>query len=203
MADTVPITSSSPTSENAKCFQLVSCRKCSDRFLYKLSSTDFVEIIVGIPLRGLAYKAISHVWGPHFAIEVYCQSCSSVHSIRVRSKATFENVLWLAGPGSRIWIDSLSIDQNDHSDVAAQIAVMGNIYGRAQCVSVLLPPSDRAAYEHIGELLTIAKILLDRKGQFDFNYKDSESGAGPSDGIVETGKLAKRFVNLSENFRTE
>lgn len=32
----------------------------------------------------------------------------------------------LAEPGSKIWIDNMSIDQNSYSDVAAQVAVIGD-----------------------------------------------------------------------------
>lgn len=44
-------------------------------------------------------------------------------------------------------MDNMSIDQNNQTDVATQVAVMGEIYGRAECVSVLLPESDKEAYE--------------------------------------------------------
>lgn len=62
----------------------------------------------------------------------------------------------LAGPGSTIWVDNMSIDQNDDADVAAQVAVMGDICGKAECVSVLLPESDKEAFETITNLLAMA-----------------------------------------------
>ncbi len=78
-----------------------------------------------------------------------CQKCSADHGIRIRSRSTFDNITSLAGPGSTIWMDNMSINQNDPADVAAQVAVMGEIYGRAECVSVLLPESDEEAYDTI------------------------------------------------------
>lgn len=183
--------------------QLSTCRRCSNRFSYKPSSSEAVEIIIGRPPGGLKYKAISHVWGSQFVVDMHCQSCSNIHPIRVRSKTTFENIIALAGPSSTIWIDSMSINQNDHSDVAAQVAVMGDIYGNAQCVSVLLPPSDMEAYESISELFSMAKLLLERKGQFDYNPEHEELEAGELEGIKETGKIAKRFFELAEDFQSK
>jgi hypothetical protein len=78
----------------------------------------------------------------------------------------------LVGAGTKIWIDNMFIDQSSYTDVTAQVAVMGDIYGNAQCVSVLLPPSEGEACEKIVELLSIAKTLLEQKGQFDYNSDD-------------------------------
>lgn len=107
----------------------------------------------------------------------------------------------LAGPGSTIWMDNMSIDQNNQTDVAAQVAVMGEIYGRAECVSVLLPESDKEAYETLAELLSMATMLLSRKGQFDYNPTDGDWDASGPEGIEETGAMAGRFFQLVDGFQ--
>jgi hypothetical protein len=58
------------------------------------------------------------------------------------------------------------------------------------------------ANESIAELLSMAKFLLERKGQFDFNPKDEEWEAGELGRIEETGNIAKRFFELVKRFQS-
>ncbi|KAK3367808.1 hypothetical protein B0H63DRAFT_529515 [Podospora didyma] len=93
----------------------------------------------------------------------------------------------------------MSINQNDQADVAAQVAVIGEIYGKADCVSVLLPESDKDAYETIAELLHMAVTLLSRKRLFDYKPYDSD----PEDPqLQERSTIASRFFDLVKKFQS-
>jgi hypothetical protein len=109
----------------------------------------------------------------------------------------------LSGPGSTIWLDSLSINQNDHNDVASQVAVMGDIFGKAERVSVLLPPSDEEAYQNIAEIVRIAKVLLKRKWAFDLKAGDHLGESEPDEGITATGHLVRRFFRAIEKLKVD
>ncbi|KAG7286680.1 hypothetical protein NEMBOFW57_008991 [Staphylotrichum longicolle] len=192
-----------PSEESDGSVRLAACRSCSDRFTYISSTGLAVDIVVGIPAPGGKYKAISHVWGPPFVVHMVCQQCLADHSIRIRSRSTFDNVMMLAGPGGTIWMDTMSINQEDHADIAAQVAVMGEIYGNAERVSVLLPESDTEVFDILAELLPMATTLLSRKGQFDYNLADDEWGVDGPLSITETGRIANRFLELIDTFQSK
>jgi heterokaryon incompatibility protein (HET) len=173
--------------------QLELCRSCSKDYVYNLSQDGAVTILVGIPPEGLKYKAVSHVWGQHSIVNMRCRNCSKEHHIRLRSTATFHHIMQLAGPGNSIWIDNMSIDQNNPLDISAQVAAMGDIYSKAHCVSVLLPKTDNRAYEQISGLVDIAKTLLDKRGQIQYNYDAHHIGPELTRQIKATGQLAKKF----------
>jgi len=44
------------------------------------------------------------------------------------SYLNFRRLLQFASPGTKVWLDALSINHADHTDVARQVAVMGDIY---------------------------------------------------------------------------
>lgn len=190
-------------SATVESINLDTCRACSSAYLYSVPQGGAVTIIIGIPSEDLEYKAISHVWGDYNLVDMYCKRCSTNTQIRLRSTATFRNIMALAGSGSRIWMDNMSINQNDPSDLAAQLAVMGDIYSKAACVSVLLPPSDTKAYETIAEVVAMANTLLERKGQFDYNPSDENWRPGPGEEIKATGDLARRFFESMKSFQNE
>lgn len=173
--------------------ELTSCRACSSNFTYVPKDGGPITILVGIPPQGATYKALSHVWGPYNLVEMRCETCHSNFDIRWRSKDTFLRAMELAGSGNKIWIDNMSINQDDPSDVSQQVAVMGDIYGNAQSVAVLLTGSDMPAYNKIAGILQIASTLLSRKGQFDYNLEDQDWDPALGEEIEATGELAKSF----------
>jgi Heterokaryon incompatibility protein (HET) len=132
-----------------------------------------------------------------------CNHCAAVSRINLKSIATFRHIMALAGPGSSIWLDNISIDQEDPHDVAAQISVMGDIYSRAECVFVLLPASDQEAYNIVAGIVDAAKTLVDDKWKFEYmserkNYElrrpDGKwESALSDDNIGATGVLARKF----------
>jgi hypothetical protein len=62
-----------------------------------------------------------------------------VNAVPQRQGDSFRRMMEGARPGSTVWLDNLSINQEDHNDVATQLAVMGDIYRNAKYVSVFLP----------------------------------------------------------------
>ena len=63
---------------------------------------------------------------------------------------------------SAIWLDAMSIDQNDPKDKAAQLFVVGDIYRNAETVSVLSPNSDQEAYRRLTQFGIIADAIFKR-----------------------------------------
>jgi hypothetical protein len=198
MADSVTKASSSADQNDG--IQLNSCRKCSTSFEYQLSSGGVVSISVGIPSSKAEYKAISHVWGKHGGIDMRCINCDAIYSPSLRSAESFRRLMEGAGAGSTVWLDNLSINQEDHNDVATQIAVMGDTYRNAKRVLVFLPPQDEDAYLRLAKLLELAMQLLDRKWQFDFRG-DETVGEQSAHKIQETNTLGIEFYKSIFRFR--
>jgi len=59
-------------------------------------------------------------------------------SIPMRDASKLWRIMTFVSGGSTIWLDAMSIDQNDPEDKAVQLFVMGDIYRNAETVSVLL-----------------------------------------------------------------
>ncbi|KAH7364829.1 heterokaryon incompatibility protein-domain-containing protein [Rhexocercosporidium sp. MPI-PUGE-AT-0058] len=127
------------------------CRVCSGEFTYKLPEGD-VKIICGVP-GNIVYKAISYVWGNVTQVPVQCAGCGGASEIPMESQAKFEQLMNVAEGGNTVWLDAISINQKDHQDIATQVAVMGDIYSKAECVSVVLPASDKEAFQLLANLL--------------------------------------------------
>lgn len=110
----------------------------------------------------------------------------------------------LAGPHNYVWLDNMSIDQDDAHDIAAQVAVMGDIYSKAETVSVLLPESDHKAFEILARVLPSARTLVDEKWKLKYHggtmkhelrQSDGSWKSAPKEDHVgpETSVLAKGF----------
>ena len=148
---------------------LSACRACSKEkhLTHTLPSGETVTILTAIPADGTSYKAISHVWGEVSAIGVRCRGCNAESQVRLRGVGTFHAIMNIAGASSTIWVDNLSIDQEDSGDVATQVAAMGQIYSNATTVSVLLPKEDLQALGLLTGLVGYASFLLDRRKHFE------------------------------------
>jgi hypothetical protein len=72
----------------------------------------------------------------------------------------------LVGANSTAWLDAMSIDQRDHQDIATQVAVMGDIYGNAECVCVFLPSSDKEAFQLLEGLVHEAERIQNGRWLF-------------------------------------
>ncbi|KAK4151849.1 heterokaryon incompatibility protein-domain-containing protein [Chaetomidium leptoderma] len=86
------------------------------------------------------YKALSYHWGdandtlPISCNGVEIQVTRNLHTALDQLKSTFPN-------GVTIWIDALCINQRDKVEQAQQVAIMHDIYSRAQEVLIWLEPS--------------------------------------------------------------
>lgn len=180
------------------------CRSCSPCISYSLPSGVIVKIVVGIPSADLKYKAISHVWGSPVKITMTCNYCGAASHTQLKSAAYFFQLMALAGADNYVWLDNISIDQDDAQDVATQIAVMGDIYSKAECVSVLLPASDQKAYDALEKILENANRLVDERwklnymgGSIKYELKQQDgkwASAPPEDNVFsESSTLARTF----------
>lgn len=163
-------------------FKFQACRRCSGKFTFRLRSGGFVTILPAVPAKGTDYKAMSYVWGDVRPLELPCERCGQVTSIPMMNARRFENLMELGGSGSSIWLDAISIDQSNHSEVAATITDMGTIYSNARCVSVLLPESDFPIFECLNEAAKNAMAILTYAQNFVSNSEmevDDPTGAQP------------------------
>jgi Heterokaryon incompatibility protein (HET) len=180
---------------------LKSCRACSDRFVYELDSGGTVSIICGVP-RNMEYKAISHVWGQRSRTTMKCSGCKAeIHVLIPASK--FDHLMALAGSDSTIWLDVLSIDQTDHNDITSQVSVMGDIFGNASCVAVLLPPSDQEAYATLMSIADMARTIVGWSVHFQTNNEDPPSLESDNNSAVSMGKLCQEFYSKIAQFERD
>ncbi|KAJ3413477.1 hypothetical protein HDV05_007922 [Chytridiales sp. JEL 0842] len=90
--------------------------------------------IFGIPPPGSDYIAISHVWGPN--LQPYTVAGKPNCPLSSPSKAVvLQQVL---NSPENVWLDVASINQQDLGDVAAQVAVMDQIYRNASKIILVL-----------------------------------------------------------------
>ena len=167
------------------------CRACSggDGFHYSHNGWT-TRVIAGVPKTG-DYSAVSYVWGDTKQLPLHCLHCKKITQIPMESEEKFRRIMALTDvPGQSLWLDALSIDQADHADVAAQMAVMGDIYSNARSVAVLLPKSDGDAYTLIEEMGDLANLINTRKRVFDKNHEDEET--------KWLGQKCKRFFALAD-----
>ena len=106
-----------------------------------------------------------------------------------------------------LWVDALSINQNDHQEREAQIAMMGDIYRNATRTVVWLgpvtPPTDRKMFETLNSLshgTSLRQIVLEDLGvcKAHESYNDVELQARIRD---HEGKGAGLLEELSSFFK--
>ena len=151
-----PLAESAPPSRIEKdVIHVVSCRSCSNQFKYQLQGEGIATVICGIPEQ-VEYRAVSYVWGEVSQVPVRCEKCSASTSIPFGSLSKFDHLMRLAGTDTPIWLDAMSIDQKNPQELAAQVAIMGDIYGNAQTVLVCLPTSDIEAFSLLQQIIAAA-----------------------------------------------
>ncbi|PPQ66402.1 hypothetical protein CVT26_011272 [Gymnopilus dilepis] len=181
------------------------CRKCAEEYVVKLRDGGFVTIVAGMPKPDSAYKTMSYVWGPHpeRPLSVPCVSCGHVTLVPMINNQRFRNLTELGGSGNTVWIDAISINQYDKDDVAAHVVAMGHIYRNAKCVSVLLPISDKPAFDCLVEIKKNARLILLHYRNFidnsDFTITDPDTGE-TFHALTEICQLfLKNLQNLSDH----
>ncbi|KAL2066814.1 hypothetical protein VTL71DRAFT_1238 [Oculimacula yallundae] len=181
----------SPSESTANIPRLINvktCRECSGDFTYEHPDGD-INIICGVP-GDVKYKAISYVWGKITQVTVRCVGCGGASEIPMESQAKFEQLMNVVGGGSAVWLDAISINQQDPRDIATQVAVMGDIYSKADCVSVVLPTSDKEAFQLLENLLGNAEDIRTSMWLF------TQSDRGPEHESI--GRICQSFfANLS------
>jgi hypothetical protein len=135
------------------------CRACAYRYEFKLLNNEIVTVLCGRP-QDVLYKAVSYLWEDYISLPLRCRNCSSIKRIPMRDSRKLWKLLSFARGGSKIWLDSMSIDQDDPKDLSAQLMVMGDIYRKAETVSVFLPFSDEGAYERLKELAITSDAVV-------------------------------------------
>lgn len=150
------------------------CRKCSLKYQFKLDNGETVTVLCGRPIAQ-KYKAVSYLWEKTSDIPLKCRSCSVVSTIPMRDADKLWRLMHLVRGGSSVWLDAMSIDQNDPQDKAAQLFVMGDIYRNAEVVSVLLPTSDNEAYYKLAQLGVAADAIVRNQEAF---MNPSNNGPG-------------------------
>ncbi|KAF4616091.1 hypothetical protein D9613_011237 [Agrocybe pediades] len=160
------------------------CRRCAGSFVFDLGEgSGCVNVVAGVPDAGRGpYKTLSYVWGvlPEAPLTIPCANCGNVTSVPILSPQRFRNLMHLGGAGNTVWLDALSIDQQDPQEVAKCVAVMGHIYKNATCVSVLLSESDKPAYDLMKSLELESGLILSRLSNFinnsDYEVDDPTTG---------------------------
>lgn len=97
----------------------------------------------------------------------------------------------------RIWLDALSIDQDDPADLGVQLKVMGDIYRRAETVAVVLPLGDEGAYGRLKKLAVVSQSIV--------NYERSgrPNVWGVDEGDTEMADLMESFASQIRNWAAD
>lgn len=169
-----------------------SCRKCAARYEFKLNSGDIVAVLCGRP-NDQKYKAVSYLWEDPVPLPLKCRRCLRLTTIPMRDASKLWRLIDFARGGSIIWLDAMSIDQDDQRDLAEQLAIMGDIYRKAETVSVLLPKSDEEAYTRLKELGLTASAVVKRREDFGV-IPDSDSSQILSIRDNSLTELANRYL---------
>ncbi|PVH80369.1 hypothetical protein DL98DRAFT_203443 [Cadophora sp. DSE1049] len=131
------------------------------------SQSDTIQcefLVVNLDDLPCEYTAISYLWGssekPH---KVCCDGLS------IEVKASALSVLRMAASDDNIgyiWIDALSIDQNNNAEKAIQVRLMRDVYPAAKRTIAWLgeaTPNTNEAMDFIVTLLTVLKNFKDAK----------------------------------------
>lgn len=110
------------------------------------------------------FEALSYVWGPQ--IPAYDVLCSSTTFSVGRNLLDALSYLRRGSSTRRVWIDRISINQNDLEERGRQVNLMPDIYSSASMAVVFLgqaDPATKAAFDFIKEY---AAVFSDHFGTF-------------------------------------
>ena len=171
------------------------CRGCAGQYQLKLDDGGIVTVLCGRPSAQLKkYKAISYLWEKTRPLTLECRQCTRISQVPMRDSDKLWSIMRFVRGGSTIWLDAMSIDQNDPKDKAAQISVMGDIYRHAQTVAIMLPESDIEAYESLKQLGITADAIVRVSNRLN-NKADQAS--------EQTGTDKGEFNRLSSDFLSQ
>jgi len=170
------------------------CRRCSFRYEFLLQSGQLVTVLCGRP-KNVEYSAISYLWEDTIRIPLHCQKCSEVITVPMRDSIKLSRILEFVRGGATIWLDALSINQDDPKDLNAQLAMMGDIYLQAERVSVLLPSTDYGAYEMLKQLGTVSDEIVKKHKSFGM-LQDPPQTPVEQVSSEKLEELATRYMDL-------
>lgn len=172
------------------------CRTCKNRYDFLLSDQATVTVLCGRP-ENVIYKAVSYVWEmkPLVWLPLKCRYCATVTSIPMRTPEKLLRMLTFLGGKYPVWLDAMSINQTDEDDKKAQLVVMGDIYRKAEIVSVFLPSEDEGAYMKLKKLAIIANNIVTRREEFQL--VKTSAGKQHMDSLQE---FATKYLELMEDW---
>ncbi|KAJ3206326.1 hypothetical protein HDU83_008169 [Entophlyctis luteolus] len=101
-----------------------------------------LELSAPTTLRPRQYAVISHVWGRTVGPVELPSLEGHTFLLSSRDKADLVKVACTQITDFPVWMDVVSIDQNNEASKVAQVAIMAEIYEFAACMIILLDPSD-------------------------------------------------------------
>lgn len=133
------------------------------------------------------YAAISYAWGEPSAVGHFVDS-DGVETSLGYSQVVLDIFSTLVPPGDTLylWIDAVCINQEDPDERASQVAIMGDIYRRAQQVIVFLGTADDASTRAM-DLLQLTRGFMQANGNVlpalrveDFEKRSLGAGIPPA-----------------------
>ncbi|KAG9767723.1 hypothetical protein KCU88_g7409, partial [Aureobasidium melanogenum] len=103
-------------------------------------------------------------------------------------------MMMTANSGDTVWLDALSIDQEDDEEKAKVLAVMGDIYSRAKTVAVLFPEGDRDGFHLVYDLTQAATAINNNKLEFSQSGQDGH----PDTRLQELSQVCSDFYGMLE-----
>lgn len=184
--DCLPVSGSGNRSTRIDVIYVEKCRNCSSAYEFELSHNIKVSVICGRPSESEKYKAVSYLWQRQNdeRINLICRHCMAEKLVPMRDTTKLSKILGLVSGQTKscnIWLDALSIDQDNIEDKNAQLRIMGEIYRHADVVSVLLPVGDEEAYSKLKDLASIAQEVVD----FEKSSKVVETGVVKSEAQLD------------------
>jgi hypothetical protein len=142
----------SPTHIYAACYRPLSPQFTRVLELHAGELSDpLVGTLVAQPIDGEPYEAVSYVWGgvptesmvvEGATVVITANLKSALKAFRPRPQSSTEGYAPRASHRRRLWIDSVSINQDDMSERMSQVELMGRIFAGASRVLAWLGHDD-------------------------------------------------------------
>jgi hypothetical protein len=187
------------TTEEIETVLVECCRGCEFKYNFKLENHEIATVLCGEPEAGVQYKAVSYLWEDvSRGVHLSCRACSRVKWIPMRDSKKLLEILNFVRGGCNVWLDAMSIDQDDPEDKKAQIMIMGYIYRQAETASVFLPQSDNEAYERLKELASTSNTIVQCLGDVTINTVENRMATDPNFGASMLALAPAFSISLAE-----
>jgi len=109
------------------------------------------------------YDALSYAWGSgRSTAQISCNGASLKVTADLHEAL---RCLYLLKQPRPIWIDAISINQRLHHEKEDQVAIMGEIYARADTVRIWIGPSSRLSIIAMDRIATLSKAFRNIEGR--------------------------------------